>query len=110
VPDEATFRTDTVRAWVERLQCAHALVDIDDLMEDGYVRSHDLSIVRDHPGIGGVRLVGPCARFSRTPVRVTDPAPAPGWDTRAVLGERYDDLARRGVAADALRPDVMLAL
>jgi crotonobetainyl-CoA:carnitine CoA-transferase CaiB-like acyl-CoA transferase len=75
-------------------------------MEDDYVRAHGLSIEREHPGFGRVRLVGPCPRFSLTPVRLTSPAPAPGWDSRAVLGDRYDALAARGVAADALPDDV----
>ncbi len=71
VPDEDTFRRDTVEAWTEKLDCAHPLVEIEDLMEDEYVRSHGLSVVRDHPGFGAVRLVGPSPRLSRTPVRVT---------------------------------------
>ena len=77
-------------------------------MEDGYVRAHNLSVERDHPGFGLVRLVGPSPRLSRTPVQVTRPAPAPGWDSRDVLGARYDELAARGVAADSLAPDVMV--
>ena len=83
VPDEDTFRRDTVEAWTEKLDCAHPLVEIEDLMEDEYVRSHGLSVVRDHPGFGAVRLVGPSPRLSRTPVRVTEPAPAPGWDSQS---------------------------
>ncbi len=106
LPEEATFRTDTVDAWAAKLECAHPLVEIEDLMEDDYVRAHALSVERDHPGFGRVRLVGPCPRLSLTPVRVTDPAPAPGWDSRAVLGDRYDALAARGVAADSLPDDV----
>jgi crotonobetainyl-CoA:carnitine CoA-transferase CaiB-like acyl-CoA transferase len=108
VPDEATIRAETVGTWTQGLACAQPLVDIEELMEDEYVRSHRLSIVRDHPGLGLVRLVGPCARLGRTPVRVTSPAPVPGWDSRDVLGDRYAGLAARGVAADALPDDVMV--
>jgi crotonobetainyl-CoA:carnitine CoA-transferase CaiB-like acyl-CoA transferase len=108
VPDAATIRRDSVDAWVSKLDCAHRLVEIEDLMEQEYVRSHGLSVVREHPGFGEVRLVGPSPRLSRTPVRVTDPAPAPGWHSRAVLGARYDELAARGVAADSLPDDVMV--
>ena len=86
----------------------HPLVEIEDLMEDEYVRAHGLSVVREHPGLGAVRLVGPSPTLSRTPVRVTEPAPAPGWDSRAVLGSQYDELAARGVAADSLPDDVMV--
>jgi crotonobetainyl-CoA:carnitine CoA-transferase CaiB-like acyl-CoA transferase len=110
LPDEATFRAHTVAHWAERLDCAHPLIDIEDLMEDPDVKERGLSVVRDHPGIGPVRLVGPCPRFSRTPVRLTDPAPAPGWDTRAVIGDRFAELAGAGVVADRLPDDVMLVL
>ena len=110
LPDAENFRTDTVAAWVERLECAHPLVPIEALMEDGDVKARGLSVVREHPGIGRVRLVGPGQRFSRTPVRLTEPAPAPGWDTRAIVGARYEDLADLGVVADRLPDDVMLVL
>jgi crotonobetainyl-CoA:carnitine CoA-transferase CaiB-like acyl-CoA transferase len=105
VPD-ASCGDDSVASWVAKLDCAHPLVETEDLMEDEYVRAHRLSVVREHPGFGTVRLVGPSPRLSRTPVRVAEPAPAPGWDSRSVLGSRYDELAARGVAADSLPDDV----
>ena len=108
VPDASTFSGDSVVSWVAKLECAHPLVEIEDLMEDQYVRVDALSVVREHPGFGAVRLVGPSPRLSRTPVRVAEPAPTPGRDSRAVLGTRYDELAARGVAADSLPDDVMV--
>jgi len=100
---------ETPDGWLYRVgDVTHPLVEIEDLMEDEEVRRQGLSIERDHPGFGRVRLVGPSPRLSRTPVQVTKPAPAPGWDSREVLGARYEDLASRGVAADSLPDDVMV--
>ncbi|HTN78875.1 MAG TPA: CoA transferase [Acidimicrobiales bacterium] len=100
---------DTPDGWLYRVgDVTHPLVEIEGLMEDEEVRRQGLSIERDHPGFGRVRLVGPSPRLSRTPVQVTKPAPAPGWDTREVLGARYEELASRGVAADSLPDDVMV--
>lgn len=109
----AVFADGTVEKWVARLGeagvAAHALVDIDDLMEDDYVRTSRLSVVRDHAGVGPVRMVGPAARLSRTPVLVTDPAPPPGTHTydvvrEAGLADRYEELCAAGAVADSLPP------
>ena len=56
-------------------------------MEDPWSKQHDLSVVRDHEGVGLVRMVGPSPRLSGTPVRVTDPARPPGADAPDVLAE-----------------------
>jgi crotonobetainyl-CoA:carnitine CoA-transferase CaiB-like acyl-CoA transferase len=108
------FARDTLDAWLPLFEeagvAAHELVDIEDLMEDPDVRDQGLSIVRDHPGVGPVRMVGPSPRLSHTPVKVTFPAPPPGTDTRSVvadagLEERFEELAAAGVVAESLPPD-----
>jgi crotonobetainyl-CoA:carnitine CoA-transferase CaiB-like acyl-CoA transferase len=82
-------------------------------MESDYAVKQGLSIVRDHPGVGKARTIGPIISFSVTPMRVLNPAPAPGWDTRAVLTRLYDDkranaLIEAGVAAESLPEDTMI--
>ena len=61
----AGFATRTVEEWVDALTSAglgaHALVTIEDVMEDPWVQAHNLSVVRQHEGVGEVRMVGPLA-------------------------------------------------
>ena len=109
LPSEAEFAGRPVAYWVEMLDCAHELIEPDALMDDPFVVDHGLSIWRDHPGIGPIRLVGPAPVFERLTVEVTDPAPAPGWDTRSVLGNRFDELAEAGVVSSSL-PDRLVHL
>ncbi len=87
----AGFAKRTVEEWVAALTSAglgaHALVTIEDVMEDPWVQAHNLSVVRQHEGVGEVRMVGPSPRMSATPVRVTAPARRPGADAPAVLSD-----------------------
>lgn len=108
LPSEDEFRCHPSEYWEQSLPTVHRLVEIEDLMEDPYVRAQHLSIVRDHPGVGEIRTVGPCVKLSLTPVRVTAAAPAPGWNTRDVVGAEFDELASRGIVADSLPEDVMV--
>jgi crotonobetainyl-CoA:carnitine CoA-transferase CaiB-like acyl-CoA transferase len=85
------FTTQPVAHWVAALTSAglgaHALATIEEVMEDPWVQAHDLSVVREHEGVGAVRMVGPSPRLSGTPVRVTSPARRPGADAPAVLSD-----------------------
>jgi crotonobetainyl-CoA:carnitine CoA-transferase CaiB-like acyl-CoA transferase len=107
---EGTFLRAPVATWLERLQAAdigaHALMDFDDVMEQPHVQARGLSIRREHPGVGEVRLAGPSARLSRTPVQATAPVGPPGADTRALLAElgyeNVDELLERDVVRDGL--------
>jgi crotonobetainyl-CoA:carnitine CoA-transferase CaiB-like acyl-CoA transferase len=99
--------------WVESLTHAgigaHVLMDIDEVMEAGHVKARGLSIVRVHPGIGPVRLVGPSRRLSLTPARATTPVGPAGFDTRAVVSElgkseQFVSLVEKGIVAEGL-PD-----
>lgn len=108
------FARDRLGVWLALFEeagiAAHDLVDIEALMEDPEVKQQGLSIVRDHPGVGPVRMAGPTPRLSRTPVKVTRPAAPPGTDTRSVvadagLADRFEALASAGVVAEALPED-----
>jgi crotonobetainyl-CoA:carnitine CoA-transferase CaiB-like acyl-CoA transferase len=114
---EQIFQRDPADIWVQRLLragiAAHTMVTVDQAMESDYVVKQGLSIVRDHPGVGKARTIGPIISFSVTPMRVLNPAPAPGWDTRAVLTRLYDDkranaLIEADVAAESLPEDTMI--
>lgn len=88
---EYRFAQAPAAVWVERLTAAgigaHMLLDYDEVMEDSSVKARGLSIVRDHPGLGPLRLVGPSKRLWATPVKATPPVGPPGCDTRAVMSE-----------------------
>ncbi|MEV4581552.1 CoA transferase [Nonomuraea jabiensis] len=106
---EQAFRSKPAQTWVDRLNAAgvgaHVLVDQPDLMDDPLVRSRGLSIERQHPGVGKVRMAGPGQRLSRTPPLPTAPVGPPGADTRTVLeklGFDSEDLIARDVARDGL--------
>jgi crotonobetainyl-CoA:carnitine CoA-transferase CaiB-like acyl-CoA transferase len=113
--DEASLEASFARApredWVRRLVDAgvpaQPLLDFDEVMERPEVRARGLSITREHPGIGPVRLGGPSRRLSRTPARPGAPVGPPGADTRAVIealdpGVDFDELVARDVVRDGL--------
>ncbi len=66
---------------------AHKLTDLEDVMEDAWVKAHNLAVVREHEAVGPVRMVGPSPRLSETPVRVPFAARPPGADGPEVLAE-----------------------
>jgi crotonobetainyl-CoA:carnitine CoA-transferase CaiB-like acyl-CoA transferase len=113
---EALFRTAPTSAWVEQLTRAgigaHRLVRIDELMHDGWVTQHGLSITRLHDTGEAITTVGPVARLSRTPVQPGRPTPSPGVDAESVLAElivgeqQLDELiAQRVVSIESPRLD-----
>lgn len=113
------FAGDTARTWVERLTArgvaAQVCHDVAEVMADPLSRQRGLSVVREHPGVGPVRSIGPGPRMSVTAVRAGRPVGLPGADTRAVLAElgladRYGTLVGAGVVADRLAPDTPLML
>jgi crotonobetainyl-CoA:carnitine CoA-transferase CaiB-like acyl-CoA transferase len=100
------FAGATAETWVARLTAAGlsaaVALQLEEVMEEEFVKKSGLSVWRDHPGVGVVRSPGPTPRLSLTPAVVPAPAPLPGWDARAVLeaaglGERYDELVAKGV-------------
>ena len=104
---EARFQTDTVQAWVQRLNDAgigaHRVVPhLGELLDDPWSIDHGLIITREHDEIGSVTGYGPSPRLSRTPVVAGRPAPKPGAQGREILeevglGREFDKLLERGV-------------
>ncbi len=114
---EQMFQIDSADIWIGRLRradiAAHAMVTVNQVMDSDYAVKKGFSIVRDHPGVGEARTIGPIASFSVTPVRVLKPAPAPGRDTRAILTKLYDAskanaLIEDGIAAESLPEETMI--
>ena len=105
------FAFQSATTWVKRLNAAdigaHELLSVDEVMEDAWVKSHQLSLDQDHPDIGLVRTPGPGVRLSLTPVQPNFPAPPPGWHTRELLeevglSERYGELAAAHIVSEQL--------
>jgi len=88
---EQRFASATVESWVVALQQAgigaHALKTVEQIMDDPWARAHNLSITRDHPGLGPIDSIGVPPRLSRTPAAPGCPAPQYGADTAAILAE-----------------------
>ena len=104
---EGHFQSDTVRAWVQRLNDAgigahRVLASVSELLDDPWAIGHGLSITREHDEIGLVTGFGPSPRLSRTPVAPGRAAPKPGAQGREILdeaglGQEFDRLLARGV-------------
>jgi crotonobetainyl-CoA:carnitine CoA-transferase CaiB-like acyl-CoA transferase len=115
----ARFSAAPAQTWVGRLLsagvAAHVCRTVEEAMLDPEARRRGLSIVRQHPGIGAVRSIGPGARMTATPVRAGRPVGLPGADTAAVLRElgladRLDQLVQQGAVAERLPPAAPLML
>ena len=104
---EERFKSDTVQAWVQRLNEAgigahRVLPATSELLDDPWAIDHGLSITREHDEIGLVTGFGPSPRLSRTPVAPGRPAPKPGAQGREILeelglGHQFDRLVEQGV-------------
>jgi crotonobetainyl-CoA:carnitine CoA-transferase CaiB-like acyl-CoA transferase len=103
--------------WVADLQAAgigaHVLLTTEEVMEDPRVRRRGLSIVKEMPGAGAARVLGPSPRLARTPPQATRGCTPPGSDAPSVLAEiGYDadirDLIDRGVIHQRLADGVSL--
>ncbi len=89
------------------------LVDLEEAMESPVSKARGVSILRDHPGVGRMRMAGPSPRLSVTPARLTRPVGPPGSDTRAVmvsLGREaeFDELLESGVVLEGLPYDAQM--
>lgn len=78
--------------------------DVPTIFEDRHLRERGTFIEVDDPGLGPMRLVGPVARLSRTPGRITSTGPAvPGQHNAEVYAEvgvgpeELAELCREGI-------------
>jgi crotonobetainyl-CoA:carnitine CoA-transferase CaiB-like acyl-CoA transferase len=100
------FALEPADHWIARLRKsgmgAAKVATLEEIMEDEWARSHGLSVVRTHEGVGRVRMVGPSPRLSATPLRVTEPAGLPGSDVAEVLADLGIEMKLEGLVADGV--------
>jgi crotonobetainyl-CoA:carnitine CoA-transferase CaiB-like acyl-CoA transferase len=87
---ETAFASAPAADWVQLLQkagvAAHELVDLRDLMQDGYVRAHGLSVTQE-TDVGPATMPGLSIRSSGALMRLGFPARPAGSDAQALLDE-----------------------
>ena len=105
---QAIFRTQPTAAWLELLNAlgvpAGPINDVATALEDPHVQARGMVQEVDHPTAGRIKLLGPVAKFGRTPAEIRRAPPPLGYDTEAVLCDllgydtaRIAALRQRGV-------------
>jgi formyl-CoA transferase len=104
--EEVTTR-QTRAHWLEVLTEAGVpcgpIFDYAEVFADPHVQERGMVQSMEHPSAGRVRVLGPAAKLSRTPARLSRPSPLHGQHTAEVLREagyaeaEIRDLAERGV-------------
>jgi crotonobetainyl-CoA:carnitine CoA-transferase CaiB-like acyl-CoA transferase len=76
---------------------------VGEALEHPQTIARDMVVGLEHPQAGATKALGCPVHFSRTPTRVTRPAPMLGQHTRELLREYgYDDAAIDALAADGV--------
>ncbi len=105
---QAVLRTRPSAAWSEALLAAGIPVgpinDVATAMEDPQVQARGMVQEVEHPTAGRIKVLGPVAKFSRTPAAVRSAPPPLGYHNEEVLGEllgytteEIDDLRKSGI-------------
>ena len=85
------FRTQAAVEWIDLLLGigvpAGPINDIGAALDDPHVRARGMVQSVDHPTAGRIDLLGPVAKFARTPATVRLAPPPLGYDTAAILSE-----------------------
>jgi crotonobetainyl-CoA:carnitine CoA-transferase CaiB-like acyl-CoA transferase len=89
----AVLATRTKAEWIDVFDAAGVPVgpvhSIGEALEHPQTRARDMVVDLDHPQAGATKALGCPVHFSRTPTRITRPAPLLGEHTRELLRE-YD--------------------
>jgi crotonobetainyl-CoA:carnitine CoA-transferase CaiB-like acyl-CoA transferase len=88
---QQVFLTRTYEEW-EKILLANdipvgAINNIAQVIEHPQVKARNTFVELDHPTSGKVRVVGSPVRLSKTPAKISTPAPTHGQHTREVLRE-----------------------
>ena len=85
------FRTRPAGEWIDLLLAigvpAGPINDVAGALDDPHVRARGMVQTVDHPTAGRIELLGPVAKFSRTPAGIRLAPPPLGYDTSAILGD-----------------------
>jgi len=103
----AVLATRTKAEWIDAFDAAG--VPVGPVHSIGEALTHPQTIAREmvvpltHPQAGATRALGCPIHFSRTPTRITRPAPMLGQHTRALLREYgYDDAQVNALVAEGV--------
>jgi formyl-CoA transferase/CoA:oxalate CoA-transferase len=102
---QQVFLTRTYEEW-EKILLANdipvgAINNIAQVIEHPQVKARNTFVELDHPTSGKVRVVGSPVRLSKTPAKISKPAPTHGQHTREVLREVLGLSAEEISALDA---------
>lgn len=88
---QALLRTRSTAAWLalcaEQKVPAGPINDIPAALADAQVRARGMVQEVEHPSVGRIALLGPVAKFERTPTTVRSAPPPLGFHTEEVLAE-----------------------
>ena len=88
---EAKLAAGTTEEWIERLNPAGVpcgrVMGLPEVFADPQVLDQEMVLQQEHPGHGTVSMLGFPVKFAEAPCKLRRPAPEPGADTDAVLGE-----------------------
>jgi crotonobetainyl-CoA:carnitine CoA-transferase CaiB-like acyl-CoA transferase len=103
----AVLATRTKSEWMAAFDTAGVPVGpvhtIGEALEHPQTIARDMVVELDHPEAGATKALGCPVHFSRTPTRITRPAPLLGQHTRELLREYgYDDAAIDALVADGV--------
>lgn len=87
----ALFQTRATNQWIDLLLGigvpAGPINSVAAAIEDPHVQARNMVQAIDHPTAGAIKVLGPVAKFSRTPAAVRRAPPPLGFDTKQVLHE-----------------------
>lgn len=83
------FRAGTTKEWIERILKVNIPIgpinDVATILNDPHVAARGMVQEIEHPDLGPIKLLGPVAKLSETPLTVRSAPPTLGNETDAIL-------------------------